>query len=261
MKHPYGRGETPLVMGILNLTPDSFSDGGRWNDLPKALEHVFEMIEQGAAIIDVGAESTRPGSTPVSQEEEWARLEPVLKELIPSVDVPISVDTVKPYVAERSISLGASIINDVNGFRWEGMFEACAGSDVDIVISHMYGSYGDIHKGLMGSDYRQEIKSFLDGQVAKALDAGIPDGNIIVDPGIGFGKTAEQNMDLARDSFYLKEGHRLLIGVSRKRFIRELFPDIDADVATARVSKMAADSGADIVRVHNVAATVSELGF
>ena len=248
-------------MGILNLTPDSFSDGGRWNDPSKALEHAFQMIDQGASIIDVGAESTRPGSVPVSEEEEWARLEHVLRELIPSVDVPISVDTVKPGIASRCISLGASIINDVNGFRWDGMFEACAGSDVDIVISHMYGAYGDIHKGLMGPDYRQEIRSFLDGQVAKALDAGIPDANIILDPGIGFGKTPQQNLELAEDCSFLKNGHRILIGVSRKRFIRELFPDEDVDMATARISRMAVEAGADIVRVHNVAATVSELGF
>ena len=259
MNHPYERGKSPLVMGILNLTPDSFSDGGRWADVDKALEHAFEMIDQGAAIIDVGAESTRPGCTPVPMEDEWARLEPVLKELIPAVDVPISIDTMKSEIAARSISLGADIINDVNGFRGEGMFEVCSQSDVDIVISHMYGSYSGMHDTLMGSDYKEEIKGFLDNQVSIAKDHGISDDRIIVDPGIGFGKTQEQNLAIAKDSSFLGSDHRILIGVSRKRFIKQYYSDMDVDEATALVSKMAVDSGANIVRVHDVGRTVSAL--
>ncbi|MBO4357072.1 MAG: dihydropteroate synthase [Candidatus Methanomethylophilaceae archaeon] len=246
-------------MGILNLTPDSFSDGGRWTDVDKALEHAFAMIDEGADIIDVGAESTRPGCTPVSKEEEWARLEPVLEELIPAVDVPVSVDTMKSEIAAKSISLGVDIINDVNGFRGEGMFDVCSNSDVDIIISHMYGSYDGMHDSVMGDDYKQEIKTFLDDQIAIANDKGISDDRIIVDPGIGFGKTPEQNLSLSKDCSFLGKEHRVLIGVSRKRFIRQYYPDMDVDEATAIVSKMAVESGASIVRVHNVKATVNAL--
>ncbi len=259
MNHPYERGKSPHIMGILNLTPDSFSDGGRWTDIDKALEHVFAMIDEGADIIDVGAESTRPGCTPVSKEEEWARLEPVLKELIPAVDVPVSVDTMKSEIAAKSISLGVDIINDVNGFRGEGMFDVCSNSDVDIIISHMYGSYDGMHDSVMGDDYKQEIKTFLDDQIAIANDKGISDDRIIVDPGIGFGKTPEQNLSLSKDCSFLGKEHRVLIGVSRKRFIRQYYPDMDVDEATAIVSKMAVESGASIVRVHNVKATVNAL--
>ena len=255
------RKDVPIVMGVLNVTPDSFSDGGRWNTVDLALEHAVEMIEQGASVIDVGGESTRPGCTPVSAEEEWARLGPVLKELVGSVDVPISVDTMKAEIAERSLSCGADIVNDVNGFRGDGMFEACSEHDCEIIISHMHGRYGEMHSVSMGDDYRQEIRSFLDNQVSKALDSGIEDNNIIIDPGIGFGKTQSQNLEIVKDCSFLGHDHRILIGVSRKRVVREFYPDMDVDDATAILSKMAVDSGADIVRVHNVARTVSELGL
>ena len=186
-------------------------------------------------------------------------MEPVLKELIPAVDVPVSVDTMKSEVAAKSISLGVDIINDVNGFRGEGMFDVCSNSDVDIIISHMYGSYDGMHDSVMGDDYKQEIKTFLDDQIAIANDKGISDDRIIVDPGIGFGKTPEQNLSLSKDCSFLGKEHRVLIGVSRKRFIRQYYPDMDVDEATAIVSKMAVESGASIVRVHNVKATVNAL--
>lgn len=259
MEKPHERGKSPLIMGILNVTPDSFSDGGQWNRKDFALKHAFDMIDQGADIIDVGAESTRPGCQPISADEEWTRLKDVLSELIPSVSVPISVDTMKAEVAEKSIKAGAGMINDVNGFRGERMFEVCAESDVDIVISHMYGSYEEMHKITMGDGYREQIKSFLDGQIESARSFGIDDGRIIVDPGIGFGKTPEQNMELARDSSFLGHDHRILIGVSRKRFVRQYYPDTDVDEASAIVAKMAADSGADIIRVHDVRSTISVL--
>ena len=261
MKHPYGRGDTPLVMGILNLTPDSFSDGGIWTDVSVALEHAHEMIEQGASMIDVGAESTRPGCVSVSAEEEWSRLEPVLRELIPSVDVPVSIDTMKAEVASKCISLGADIINDVNGFRGEGMFEVCAESDVDIVIGHMPAPQTEVHKVTMGPDFKEEIRMFLDAQVCKAVDMGISDDRIIIDPGIGFGKSSEQNMALVKDLSFLGHDHRILIGVSRKRFVRQYYPDQDVDDASAYLSKVAIESGADIVRVHDVARTINELGL
>ncbi len=258
MRFPFG-GDPPLVMGILNVTPDSFSDGGMWDVPGRAIGYAMEMVEQGADIIDIGAESTRPGCTPVSAETEWRRLEPVLKALTDTLDVPISVDTMKAETARRSIDYGVGMINDVNGLRGDGMMDVCASSDVTVVISHMFGDYDEMHSVLMGEGYREEIKAFLDGQCAKANDAGIDDDRIIVDPGLGFGKTPGQNLSIARDCSFLGTDHPILVGPSRKRFIRELFNDADPDDATAKVCRMAVDSGADIVRVHNVARTVSEL--
>ena len=253
---PIRRGSGPFIMGILNVTPDSFSDGGRWNDRDSALKHALDMIDQGADIIDVGAESTRPGSVPVSPSEEWSRLEPVLRELIPMSEVPISVDTMKPDVAAKCISLGADIINDVNGLRAEGMIEACAGSDVSVVISHMPE---DMHGSLMGPGFREEIRTFIDAQCAKAADAGIDHERMIVDPGIGFGKTMDQNLQIVEDLSFLGRDHPILIGVSRKRFVVHHYPEMDVDEATAMLSKRAVESGADIVRVHDVEKTFSAL--
>ena len=259
MIFPKGRGQPPLVMGILNLTPDSFSDGGRWNDTDSALKHAAEMVEQGASIIDVGAESTRPGCTPVSADEEWSRLEPVLKELKGIVDVPISVDTMKAEVAEKALSIGADIINDVNGLRGEGMIEVCADHGASVVISHMYGEYSEMHSVHMFGDYKAEIRDFLYTQSDKAMDAGISADSVIIDPGVGFGKTPEQNLEIIRDCSFLGDSYSILIGVSRKRIVSKVYPDMDIDDASAKLSKTAVDSGANIVRVHDVARTVSEL--
>lgn len=247
-------------MGILNVTPDSFSDGGRWNTPDSALRHAQEMVDQGASIIDVGAESTRPGSAPVSAEEEMTRLRPVLRELIPGIGVPVSVDTMKTEVAEMCISMGADIINDVNGLRAPGMAEACASADVDVVIMHMRGTMSDVHSRDMGEGFAEEIRESLRHLTGTALDAGVRDDRIILDPGIGFGKTVEQNMWILSHSSYFSDGHRVLSGSSRKRFVAASFPDTDIDAASAEAACIAAGSGADIVRVHNVAATVDALG-
>ena len=259
MIFPKGRGEPPLVMGILNLTPDSFSDGGRWNDTGRALMHAQEMVDQGADIIDVGAESTRPGCTPVSADEEWSRLDPVLRELRGMIDVPISVDTMKAEVAEKALSAGADIINDVNGLRGKGMIEVCADNGAAVVISHMYGEYPDMHSDHMSGDYRKEIRDFLYSQSERAIEAGICADRIIIDPGVGFGKTPEQNLEIIKDCSFLGDEYSILIGVSRKRIVARTYPGMDIDDATAILSKTAVDSGANIVRVHNVARTVSEL--
>ena len=256
MIFPSWRKSPIQMMGILNLTPDSFSDGGRWSDADSAVKHALEMIDQGADIIDIGAESTRPGFTPVPEEEEWARLEPVLSAVIPSVDVPISVDTMKPKVAERCISKGVGYINDVNGLRADGMMEACSQGDVKVVISHMHGSPLETHSSKMGADYREVIRRFLDGQCSRAIEAGISEKNLIVDPGVGFGKTMEQNMEIVKDLSFLGGDHPILVGVSRKRFLKTFYPGEDIDEVTAKVSSIAAHSGASILRVHDVAKTV-----
>jgi len=255
MNFPKGRGQPPLVMGILNVTPDSFSDGGRWNVTERAVRHAIEMIDLGADIIDVGAESTRPGSEPVTASDEWSRLEPVLKELV-KLDVPISIDTMKTEVAEKALSLGADIINDVNGLQDEGMIDVCADHGAAVVICHSYGVPGP-HSEVMSGDYKGKISSFLSEQCRKVADAGIDD--IILDPGVGFGKTMEQNLGIIKDCSFLGEDRPILIGLSRKRVVVSTYPDMDVDEASAMLSKMAVDSGANIIRTHDVGRTVSAL--
>lgn len=246
-------------MGILNITPDSFSDGGLWSDPKAAVEHAFDLIDQGADIIDIGAESTRPGSNPVTAEQEMERLGPVLKELIPSIDVPISVDTMKPSVADHCISLGVDIINDVWGLRSEGMMEACADGGVAVIIMHMAGTPDTVHSVEMGPMFRDEIRTFLSGQAERAMDVGISKNKIILDPGMGFGKTPVQNMDILEHSSDYSCGFPVLMASSRKRFLKEFFPSIERDDASAEAARISVCSGADMVRVHNVARTVETL--
>lgn len=241
-------------MGILNVTPDSFSDGGCWTDVDAAVRHAFEMIDQGADIIDIGGESTRPNSEPVSAEEEMARLAPVLRELVPSIDVPVSVDTMKTAVAERCIGLGAAIVNDVYGLRDEGMAELCASTGVHAVIMHMNGMPKQMPASMEG-DFMNDIRSFLRERCDAALDAGMRKDRIILDPGIGFGKDPEQNWSILRNSAFFSDGYPVLSASSRKRFLAVKFPDMDRDSASATAARIAADSGADIVRVHDVART------
>ena len=241
-------------MGILNVTPDSFSDGGCWTDVRTAVRHAFDMVDQGADIIDIGGESTRPNSEPVSAEDEIGRREPVLRELIPSLNVPVSVDTMKTSVAERCIDLGATVVNDVNGLRDEGMVELCASTSVHAVIMHMNGLPKTMPAAMEG-DFMNDIRSFLRERTAVALDAGMRPDRIILDPGIGFGKDPEQNWAILNGSAYFSDGYPVLSASSRKRFLAVEFPDMDRDDASAEAARIAADSGADIVRVHDVART------
>jgi dihydropteroate synthase len=246
-------------MGILNVTPDSFSDGGEWADVGAAVDHAIRMVDEGADVIDIGGESTRPGSTPVSVEEELSRLEPVLRALIPSVDVPVSVDTMKPEVAERCIRLGAGMINDVMGLRAEGMLEVCADGGVSVVIMHMEGDMSSVHGGVMEGDYMARIRGFLQNRVDEALDAGISADRIILDPGIGFGKTVEQNLEILRNPLYFSRDYPILTASSRKRFLKEIYPAMDPDEASALVASESIEAGASMVRVHDVARTVHRI--
>ncbi len=241
-------------MGILNVTPDSFSDGGSWTDVRSAVEHALEMIDQGADIIDVGAESTRPGAVPVSSEEEMSRIIPVLEALIPSIDVPVSVDTMKTEVAERCISLGAVIVNDVNALRADGMLKLCASTGVHAVMMHMNGIPASMPPA-MDPGFKDSIRCFLRERTRAALDAGIREDRLIMDPGIGFGKDPDQNMVILEDSSFFSDGFPVLSGSSRKRFLANKFPGMDVDDASAEAASIAARSGADIVRVHNVGMT------
>jgi len=251
--------DPPLIMGILNVTPDSFSDGGRWNSVRSAVEHAFDMIDQGASVIDIGAESTRPGSGRISPEEEIPRLEPVLRELLPSVSVPVSIDTMHADTADACLKLGADIINDVNGLREEGMMDVCAEYGAAVVISHMNGTMDDTHTMCMGTEYRTEIRDFLYSRCREAESSGILHNNIIIDPGIGFGKSPDQNLSIARDCSFLGNDYPVLIGLSRKRFVHQFMPDEDIDEASATISAESVRSGASIIRTHNVRVTSEAL--
>jgi len=245
--------ERPRIMGILNVTPDSFSDGGLHTR--DALEHAFRMIDEGADIIDIGGESTRPGFTPVSAAEEIGRILPVLRDLVGSTGVPISVDTMKPEVAEAAIGAGADIINDVYGLRAEGMAQLIASSGVATVIMHMHGDPGTLHSETMEGDVVSGIIEFLRGRRAAALDAGIREDRIIMDPGVGFGKSHSQNAEIVESAGKFSLDHPVLVGASRKRFLKIQLPGMSADEATAEMSLRAVRAGADMVRVHDVGAT------
>lgn len=242
-------------MGILNVTPDSFSDGYTGKD---AIKQAFKLIDDGADIIDIGAESTRPGWTPVSVEEEINRLVPLIEAIAPSCDIPISVDTMKPDVASAALQAGADIINDIYGMQWEGMVDVIASAGVPVVINHIHGDLDSMHKVTMGDDYLSEIERFFDERIEVALNSGIDKECIILDPGIGFGKTMEQNIELLKSGLFFSKEYPLLIGASRKRFLTELYGD-RGDESSAEAAVVAVKNGAHIVRVHNVPITKNRL--
>ncbi|MDI6689506.1 MAG: dihydropteroate synthase [Actinomycetota bacterium] len=244
------------IMGVLNVTPDSFSDGGKFCRLDKAVEHGLRMVEEGADIIDVGGESTRPGAEPVSLDQELERVIPVIELLASQIDKPISIDTYKCEVARRALDAGASIVNDISGLRAdEAMVKLVAERCTPVVIMHMRGTPRDMqinpqYKCVMG-----EIISFLRERAQIAIKAGIPKENIIVDPGIGFGKTREHNLEIMRRLPELKSlGYPILIGTSRKSFIGFTLdlPVEERLEGTAATVAYAIAQGANIVRVHDV---------
>ena len=242
-------------MGIVNVTPDSFSDGGTYARPASAAERVFSLIDEGAGMIDIGAESTRPpGWEQISTDEEIKRLIPVIEEVAPSCDVPISVDTMKTEVAEAALDAGADIINDIFGLRWDGMLELVASAGVPVIINHIAGTLDTMHSHIMSGDVLPQIKSFLTERVESALDAGMDVEKIILDPGIGFGKTSSQNEEILRNASYFGNECPVLIGHSRKRFLESMFGSRD-DLASAEASVLAVKGGADIIRVHNVGKT------
>lgn len=254
-----------LVMGILNVTPDSFSDGGRYAGAPAAVERGVELVALGADIIDIGGESTRPGSGEVSVEEEVARVEPVVAALARRIDVPISVDTRHADVAGASLAAGATIINDISGFRDPAMVDVAASSDAGLVVMHMLGEPGSMQDEPRYTDVVTEVREYLAEQARMLEDAGVSRGRISLDPGIGFGKTTAHNLELLRRlEEFATLGYPLLVGASRKRFVGEITgvvtPDrrVQGSVAVACWSVL---HGADIVRVHDVAATREALAM
>jgi dihydropteroate synthase len=244
------------IMGILNVTPDSFYDGGRYADVESAVRRGMEMEEEGADCIDVGGESTRPGSDPVSADVELSRVIPVLESLKARVNVPISIDTRKSEVAEAAIAAGADWINDVGGFRDDPRIASVASRyRVPIVLMHKRGTPKSMQANTQYADLIGEIRSFFLDILRTALENGIPAGQIVLDPGIGFGKSAEDNFLLLRAlPDFMDIGNPILVGVSRKSFIgRELgIPEEDRLIGTTAAVAVSAFLGAHIVRVHDV---------
>lgn len=248
-----------LVMGILNVTPDSFSDGGKFFDADAAIDHGVEMAQQGADIIDIGGESTRPRSDPVSPEEELKRVRPVVEGLLQKVDVPISIDTRRPIVAKEIIELGAQMVNDVSGLRNPEMVSTVADLNVPVVVMHMLGTPKTMQEKPEYKDVMGEIIGYLRNQIENAVKGGIQRENIVVDPGIGFGKTVEHNLEIIRRLRELRSlGLPILVGASRKSFIGKV---LDLEETERLEGSLAAlvlsiHSGANIVRVHDVKESV-----
>jgi dihydropteroate synthase len=252
-----------LVMGILNVTPDSFSDGGRFADVSAVVAHALRLVEEGAAILDVGGESTRPGSTPVSQEEELRRVLPVLEQLAGRVQVPISIDTMKPEVARAALAAGASLVNDVAANRnEEAMWRLVAQSGAGYVCLHMQGTPQTMQLNPFYEDVVREVTDFFSERLERLNGCGVRREQIILDPGIGFGKTLEHNLELLGALPELAgAGRPLLLGVSRKSFIARL---LGTGLATRMPAGLACaclavEAGARIIRTHDVGETVQAI--
>ena len=257
-----GPATRPGIMGIVNVTPDSFSDGGRFATTEQAIAHAERLVAEGADILDVGGESSRPGAVPIDLPEEIRRVVPVVAALAARFPVPISVDTTKPEVARAALAAGAAIINDINGLADPAMRAVVAASDGAVVIMHMQGSPRTMQAAPTYSDVVATVAGYLEDRVTAAEIAGISRDRIAVDPGIGFGKTFDHNLALLRalDRF-AATGCPVLVGTSRKGFLGTITGRSVADRLAGSVasSLAAASRGASIVRVHDVAATVDAL--
>jgi dihydropteroate synthase len=247
----------PLIMGIVNVTPDSFSDGGRFIELERALDHARQLLEDGADILDIGGESSRPGAEPVSEAVELQRVLPLLTRLV-ELNVPLSIDTVKPLVMKEVLAAGANIINDIGALRANGALEAVAGSDAAIVLMHMQGDPRTMQQDPHYHDVVGEVVAFLGERIAAAESHGIARQRIVIDPGFGFGKLLAHNLALLRHLDRFAElGCPILAGLSRKSMLkgfssRPMDGRMPASIAAALI---AVQNGAHIVRVHDVAAT------
>ncbi len=253
MAHAYARPDRPILMGVLNVTPDSFSDGGLFLDARRAAAHGRRLLAEGADILDIGGESTRPGATPVDAETEMRRILPVIRALAAEAAAPISVDTFKARTAAAALEAGAAMVNDVRGFL----------ADPDIarvVAEHGAGAvlmHSRPHEAAPEPDIREAVRRGLGRSLEAALAAGVPEDRILLDPGLGFGKTPEQNLALAADPGWLKAefGLPVLIGASRKRLIARLTgaaPEDDRLAGTLALHVAAALAGADAIRAHDV---------
>ena len=245
-----------VVMGILNVTPDSFSDGGRFNDIDRAVAHGIEMAGAGAAIIDVGAESTRPGSEAVPVDEQIRRAVPVIEKLSQTVDVPVSIDTMDYKVAKAAVEAGAAILNDISALSDERMAGLAAEHDLPVVLMHKQGTPGTMQNNPVYRDVVCDVCEYLAGRAEYAMSMGIKRQRIMLDPGIGFGKTFEHNIQLMKQLDVLCElGYPVLVGASRKRFIGTITgKDVPAEriFGTAATVAHSVLKGAAVVRVHDV---------
>lgn len=248
--------ERTLVMGILNVTPDSFSDGGRFEDPSAAIEHGSRLVDDGADIVDVGGESTRPGSDPISAEEELRRVRPVIQGLVERHPAhPISIDTRKAQVAAAAIESGAAIVNDVSGARDPAMFDTVREHDASMVLMHMRGDPRTMQEAPTYRDVVAEVKEYLRERVEAAEFAGVDPERVVIDPGIGFGKDLEHNLELLRRIDALIDiGRPVLIGPSRKRFLGTILdlPEGERVEGTAGAVAWAVARGVHAVRVHDV---------
>jgi len=255
---PLLQADRAAIMGILNATPDSFSDGGLFLAVENAVDHAGQMIDEGADILDIGGESTRPGAQAVSIQQELDRVTPVIETLSSRFEIPISVDTSKPEVMQQAVVAGASMINDVRALREEGALEAAAECGVTVCLMHMQGEPRTMQEQPEYDDVVADVRQFLSERVQVCTDAGISVDNLILDPGFGFGKTREQNFSLLNHLDDLKvDGLPILAGLSRKSMIGQtLGLPVDERVhASVGLALLAVMNGANIVRVHDVKAT------
>ena len=254
--------DRPWVMGIVNVTPDSFSDGGSFLDPEAAVEHALQLVHEGADILDLGAESTRPGSSPVPVEEELRRLIPVIKALRRRTDIPLSVDTSQPEVMRQAAAEGVNLLNDVRALMLPGALEVAAETGLAVCLMHMQGQPLHMQSNPGYGNLRQEVMSFLQGRVKACLETGIDQRSICVDPGFGFGKTLQHNLELMAHLHDLLELGPVLVGASRKSMLgaalggRPVHERMPAGLAAAL---WAAKEGAAILRTHDVQATCDVL--
>ena len=253
----------PFVMGVLNVTPDSFSDGGKWIDQEAAVKRALEMLKNGADVIDIGGESTRPGADPVPEAEELRRVVPVIKALRQETAAKISIDTFKPAVARAAVEAGADIWNDVMALRYEGAVETAAELGVPVILMHMSGSPQNMQKNPQYEDVVSEVSDFLTERADIAMAKGVPADCIWLDPGIGFGKSLDHNLALMHDlDEVIGLGYPVLFGASRKRFIAALDDGADETErlgGSLAAALRAAQAGVAMVRVHDVRMTVQAL--
>jgi dihydropteroate synthase len=243
------------IMGILNVTPDSFFDGGRYYELGRAVERAYRIREEGADIIDIGGESTRPGSMPVAADEEIRRVCPVIEAIAKDIGIPVSVDTNKSEVARAALRAGASIVNDISGLTFDaGIAGEAARYGAGIVLMHIKGRPADMQKDPRYTDLIGDIRGFLGEAARRAQEAGIGRDKIIIDPGIGFGKTFEDNYRIIRNLREFKAlGFPLLVGLSRKSLVAKLYEQAEDRLpATIALNVVSVLNGADIIRVHDV---------
>ncbi len=249
--------EKTYIMGVLNVTPDSFSDGGLFFSEKKAIEHALRLVEEGADIIDIGGESTRPGSEPVSVEEEIRRTIPVIKAIARAIKIPVSIDTYKSEIARQALDAGVSIVNDISGLRFDpDMPKVVSEYKAPVIIMHIKGRPKDMQQNPVYEALIPEIMDYLRISIKLANKFSIPEDKIIIDPGIGFGKTFEHNLEIIKK---LKEftllGKPIAIGVSRKAFIGKMLDDVPPSErleGTAAAVAISIFNGANIVRVHDV---------